>query len=313
MQAFFEKLFSGFYRGHPLYGSGFIEIRAWPSVGEKIPHRRFYPNIQAASKAVEALRASPEKLNIFFGVAPRSERAGTKESIRYVCCLWADLDGKRFASKQDALKSLDGFALSPSLVIDSGNGYHGYWLLKEPTAELARVEAINVGIAKALGGDHTHDVSRILRVPGTSNWKNPSNPKPVRIVQSRSHHYTLADFQDYEVMVNRPDALPSVCLDGTEPVNWDELEEDLDERFIRLIRYGLQGDRENLFAGDRSRMDMTVVCKLVDVGLSDAQIVGILTDPSLGISEKTLDKKGAARRAYLKTTIAKARRFVQQG
>lgn len=309
MQAFFEKLFSGFYRGHP----GFIEIRAWPSAGEKIPHRRFYPNIQSASKAVEVLRASPEKLNIFFGVAPRSERAGTKESIRYVCCLWADLDGKRFTSKQDALKSLDGFALSPSLVIDSGNGYHGYWLLKEPTAELARVEAINVGIAKALGGDHTHDVSRILRVPGTSNWKDPSNPKPVRIVQSRSHRYTLADFQDYEATVSRPDALPSVCLDATDPVNWDELEEDLDERFIRLIRYGLQGDRENLFAGDRSRMDMTVVCKLVDVGLSDAQIVGILTDPSLGISEKTLDKKGAARRAYLKTTIAKARRFVQQG
>ena len=309
MQAFFEKLFSGFYGGH----SGFIEIRAWPSVGDKIPHRRFYQNIPSASKAVEALRASPEKLNIFFGVAPRAERAGTKESIRYVCCLWADLDGKRFASKQDALKSLDGFALSPSLVIDSGNGYHGYWLLKEPTAELARVEAINVGIAKALGGDHTHDVSRILRVPGTSNWKDPNHPKPVRIVQSRSHRYTLTDFQDYEATVSRSDALPSVCLEATAPVNWVELEEDIDERFIRLIRYGLQGDRENLFAGDRSRMDMTVVCKLVDVGLSDAQIVGILTDPDLGISGKTLDKKGAARRAYLKTTIAKARRFVQQG
>ncbi|MBY0451204.1 MAG: hypothetical protein K2X01_11330 [Cyanobacteria bacterium] len=308
MQAFFEKLFSGFYRGH----AGYIELRAWPSSGEKIPYRRFYPNIRSASQAVEALRASPEKLNIFFGVAPRSERGGTKESIRFVSCLWADLDGKRFASKADALKSLEGFSLSPSLVIDSGNGYHAYWLLAEPTSELEKVEAVNAGIAQVLGGDKTHDVSRILRVPGTCNWKDPSNAKPVRIIQSRSHRYTLADFEGYVIQVIKPNPLPSVCLEETKPVDWDELEEDLDERFIRLIRHGIAGDTEGEFGGDRSRLDMSVVCKLVDVGLSDAEIVGILTDPSLGISDKTLDKKGAARRAYLRTTLSKARRFVQQ-
>lgn len=307
MQTFFEKLFSGFYRGH----AGYIELRAWPSSGEKIPYRRFYPNIRSASQAVEALRASPEKLNIFFGVAPRSERGGTKESIHFVTCLWADLDGKRFASKADALRSLEGFSLSPSMVIDSGNGYHAYWLLTEPTSELAKVEAINAGIAQVLGGDKTHDVSRILRVPGTCNWKDPANPKPVRILQSRSQRHALEDFEGYEAQISRRDPLPLVSLEEAEPVHWEDLEAELEERFIRLIRHGIAGDTEGEFNGDRSRLDMSVVCKLVDVGLSDAQIVGILTDPNLGISDKTLDKKGAARRAYLKTTIAKARRFVQ--
>lgn len=307
MRAFFEKLFSGFFRGHP----GFIEIRAWPS-DERVKHRRFCNGITAACHTIDYFSRSPEKLNIYFGVAPRSDRGGRKEHIHAVTCLWADLDGKHFGSKQDAYRSLEAFSMTPSLVVDSGNGYHAYWILKEPTTDLARVEAINLGIAQAIGGDRTYDITRILRVPGTSNWKDPTHPKPVRLIQCRSQTYTLADFDPYKAQISRPDALPSVCLDEVEPVNWSDLAEELDERYMRLIQLGIAGDTEGDFDGDRSRLDMTVVCKLVDIGLSDAQIVGIMTDPALGISEKTLDKRPYAQRAYLRTTIAKARRFVQE-
>jgi putative DNA primase/helicase len=305
MQAFFEKLFSGFFRGHP----GFIEIRAWASE-DAIKHRRFCNRIVSAAHTVEYFRRHPDKLNIYFGVAPRSERGGRKEHVQFATCLWADLDGKMFGSKSEALQSLQGFELTPSLVVDSGNGYHAYWLLDKPTSEVARVEALNLGIAQALGGDRTYDVTRILRVPGTTNWKDPTNPKPVRLIQSRNRVYSLDDFAPYQVAIARPEALPSVCLDAVEPVNWNEMEEDLDEKYIRWIRYGISGDRERQFDGDRSRLDMTVVCKLVDIGLSDGQIIGILTDPALGISEKTLDKRGEARRLYLEKTLSKAKRFV---
>ncbi len=307
MRAFLEKLFSGFFRGHP----GFIEIRAWPS-DERVKHRRFCGGIVSACQTIDHLSRSSEKLNIYFGVAPRNDRGGRKENIQAATCLWADLDGKHFGSKQDAYRSLESFSLTPLMVVDSGNGYHAYWLLKEPTNELARVEAINLGIAQAIGGDRTYDITRILRVPGTTNWKDPTQPKPVRLIQSRSQTYNLDDFKAYEAAITRPNALPPVRLDEVEPVNWPELAEDLDERYMRLIQLGIAGDRDGEFAGDRSRLDMTIVCKLVDIGLSDAQIVGILTDSDLGISDKTLEKRGYAQRAYLRTTIAKARRFVQE-
>ena len=59
---------------------------------------------------------------------------------------------------------------SPSTIIWSGNGVQALWRLEDGvTAE--EVEQINRGLIDAFGGDMgTHDVSRLLRVPGTVNY-----------------------------------------------------------------------------------------------------------------------------------------------
>lgn len=59
---------------------------------------------------------------------------------------------------------------SPSTITWSGNGVQALWRLEDGvTAE--EVEQINRGLIDALGGDKgTHDLSRLLRVPGTVNW-----------------------------------------------------------------------------------------------------------------------------------------------
>ena len=65
--------------------------------------------------------------------------------------------------------------MPPSVIIDSGNGLRPLWAVaREPlTPEaLARVEAENRAVEAALGAAGTHDVSRLLRLPGTMNFPN---------------------------------------------------------------------------------------------------------------------------------------------
>src|SRR5262245_17142965 len=41
---------------------------------------------------------------------------------------------------------------------------------------------------------------RILRVPGTLNWKQDDNPRPVRLLRCNDRRFSLLDFDDLPVM-----------------------------------------------------------------------------------------------------------------
>ena len=114
--------------------------------------------------------------------------------------LWADLDAKIHCSKQQSLMSLVRYSLPPSVVVDSGHGYHAYWRLREsvewPFARLAMI-----GIAKELKGDHVYDQARILRLPGTTNWKEPERPAPVRAIVFDTTN--IRDFSDFHRQTER--------------------------------------------------------------------------------------------------------------
>lgn len=73
----------------------------------------------------------------------------------------------------------------PSVIVRSGHGPHVYWLLDQPatTAEdFALVEAINERLRVRLGGDSAAtDITRVLRVPGTTHHKNPDRLLPCEI------------------------------------------------------------------------------------------------------------------------------------
>src|SRR5262249_13263482 len=57
------------------------------------------------------------------------------------------------------------------------------------------------GIASKIGGDHTKDLSRLLRVPGLLNRKDERNgrpPVPCELVEcDRGRRYPLADFEGF--------------------------------------------------------------------------------------------------------------------
>jgi transposase len=176
------------------------------------------------------------KANVFFGVLPRVDRyLDHAFQIRVVRVLWADLD---HCLPDEALRRISEARLpNPTVVIRSGSGVHLYWMLGEPfliddagapppvlsdkrgkyfidpaTGErvpLARFrDALSPkaqvaqqtlrGIAKAIGGDATFDLARLLRLPGTYNRKDERNgrtPVPCSITDYQpGRHYGFEEF-----------------------------------------------------------------------------------------------------------------------
>ena len=93
------------------------------------------------------------------------------------------------------------FSPPPTVIVFSGGGYHGYWKLKEPSDDLARVEAVNLAIAERVGGDNCHNIDRIMRLPGTVNIPNAKKqaagrgPTLAHVVKADwSLTYSLDDF-----------------------------------------------------------------------------------------------------------------------
>jgi hypothetical protein len=141
-----------------------------------------------------------EKEDIYFGVCSRDGRThnGTragKDNIENIPGVWCDIDFKE-VPKDLVAKRLKEFPLKPSIIVQSGGGAHIYWLLKEPAekSESKAVEDVNHRIAAYLGGDdNACDIARVLRVPGTHNYKYEP-PRPVKVSRHENLFYDIDDF-----------------------------------------------------------------------------------------------------------------------
>lgn len=94
--------------------------------------------------------------------------------INYYFC---DIDGGDKAEQMERIHN----TITPSMVIESKNGYHCYWKAKNATIEgFKRVEK---GIVKKLHADeHAVDLPRILRAPNFYHCKDPDNKFLIRVV-----------------------------------------------------------------------------------------------------------------------------------
>jgi hypothetical protein len=146
--------------------------------------------------------------NLYVAVATRNG-GGTKEHIREIPALWCDIDWKDL-SQPEAKRAVWDFPQRASLVVESGGGYHVYWRLKEPGTrqDILRVEMLNRQIASYLKGDmQATDASRILRLPGTLNFKYKP-PRQVKVVWQTGLDWNLEDLAD---------ALPAAPQLSSEP------------------------------------------------------------------------------------------------
>lgn len=177
-------------------GSPRAEIRAYVPLlaGEAQPHellelrfrfqaggmaRRFYPATRPAG-LVEAITRLGSRCDVYVGCAPRTRRSGGRDAIDRAWVLWAECD------LPAARAALEAFAPAPTLVVASGSphGRHAYWQLTEPV-DVDALEDANRRLADALGADPACvDAARILRPPGTQNFKR-DEPQPVWIALHR--------------------------------------------------------------------------------------------------------------------------------
>lgn len=95
----------------------------------------------------------------------------------------------------------------PSVIIDSGGGYHCYWLLREtvPLDATNRndVQVIQNGWVKVVGGDPgAADLRRVLRVPGTYNCKAAFGAESPQVSFIKTDFDLLYDYHELEEVVN---------------------------------------------------------------------------------------------------------------
>jgi len=121
--------------------------------------------------------------NVYFGVNPtihpvQGAGMASHDDVRGVIALHVDLDPRlhtnRIGERRRMLSRLRRYSPPPSIIVDSGAGYHGFWLLdreyeKIDPASGYSLELFNVRLARQLDGDFCHHINGLMRVPGMIN------------------------------------------------------------------------------------------------------------------------------------------------
>lgn len=259
--------------------------------------------------------AAREHANIFFGVCPRLGDRGKFDAawqIRTVRALWADVD---HTTPTAALGLCDKAGLPiPSIVVNSGNGVHLYWLLDQPlliddaadppppvliewtekdgkrlpqryfegpggqkvwlnggrgapplSPKAQLVQNILQGIASAIGGDHTHDLARILRVPGTWNRKDGRNGRAPTLANldycNSSRRYSLGQFEQFAAAspaAQQRDLIAKVPLPVVKPLTATRR-----DKLNQLLAICAIAP-----AGTRSERDFDLCCYAIKAGIA---------------------------------------------
>ena len=136
-----------------------------------------------------------ENRDVYFALATFKEK-GSREASNslFLRSIFIDMDG--YASKKEAVTALSKFLSKTGLdvfgtpyIVSSGGGVHCYWPFTEeidattwkPLAEnfkrLCKQEGLDIDMTV------TADVSRVLRIPGTANFKEKyETPRPVKVL-----------------------------------------------------------------------------------------------------------------------------------
>lgn len=159
---------------------GYLEIRTLPD------RRQYWLTSPVLSQEILDLQT-----NVFFGVGLRSRKEGTADAVSCLPAIWVDMDAKDFGSDMAACaqRLWDGFQWHA--IVRTGGGFHAYRRLAVPARTLEEKQlCVNAmkGLAQKLGGDRAAtDIARILRVPGTRNYKYAPSREVVIKYQNWEH------------------------------------------------------------------------------------------------------------------------------
>ena len=134
------------------------------------------------------LEASKAGKNAYYAMASfKDASARTQGNVAWLKAFWLDVDCKDkdplkdYASKDAGIVAISQFCERQSLprptIVDSGNGWHVYWVLEEaidkatwqPVAEMLKVLCLQDGLR--IDPACTADAARILRIPNTNNYR----------------------------------------------------------------------------------------------------------------------------------------------
>ena len=174
--------------------NGLLCIAFIDRLGKKKDYSEVFFNYPAdLPNVLTSIKNSLDKqLEVYFCPHLFLEKKRTKENVAYTHCAWADLD---YCDPENLL-------IEPSVVIESSpERYQAYWIFKE-NCDPDDAENISQRIAYKHadeGADRSGwDLTQLLRVPLTYNYKYDNSPI-VKIIKANRNEYTLKEFdEEYE-------------------------------------------------------------------------------------------------------------------
>lgn len=260
--------------------------------------------------------------------APRAKRPHARHAAA-IPGVWADIDvvggpddppGKLLAPDVDAALEIANGILTPTVLVHSGYGVQAWWLLEEPWSlegEDARGQAgrmvqgwqrllRNAALDKGFGLDPTHDLARLMRLPGTLNNKGPDGTTaPVRVLEDDGPRYPMEEIAGYAIAAAPPQQASKVNLGSNRrfPVRKFDALRDNHESFRGTWEHTLR-DRKTK-GWSMSEYDLALASMAVNAGWSDDEVAELIAEHRRKHNGE--DDPKAARTDYLERTIARAR------
>lgn len=282
--------------------------------------------------------------NIYFSVNTvkgKINSKANKEDISSAEWLHVDIDpadGQDIKEERErALSSLTDRlpkgVPEPTAIVFSGGGFQAFWKLKKPVqidgdiAKAEEFELYNKRLEQIFGGDHCHNVDRIMRLPGTVNVPDAKKRKKGRVeelamlLQFTKNEYDLEDFKkaasvqissngsgrdagDYGAGLDIPGNVERV-QDLSELDQWN-----VPDRVKIIVAQGMHPEQPKKDDNSRSAWLFDCVCSLIRCGVPDAVVYSLITDSDWGIASSVVELKGGADK-YARRQIKRAKEYCE--
>jgi hypothetical protein len=294
----------------------------------------WFKDTDAATAYVQANRARDVYLGVALSPADhgphvRLKIEGGERKPSSIVALWSDVDilnpghkKRNLAPSAEDAKSILFPELLPSMVVHSGGGLQPWWIFKEPwrlesEEEIRRAGALATRWIRAIRAraaargwdiDSVGDLTRVLRVPGTSNCKIPGHPRPVQLIDINDRRYNPTELEWYLDTIGAPlVANRTALVISGEKLTYSTDAEPPFQKFQALcdaepkFKASWDHKRRDLKDQTASAYDMALANIAVQAGWLDQEIANLLIAHRRRFNE---DLK--LRDSYYNTTIARA-------
>lgn len=194
----------------------------YTAVCHRALHGQFHSSVVESENAMARVESLPEPVDVWFSVNPTAGPVrvgggrGGSEAVTRWAALVLDVDVKEsgFLDLEEAHGFVDAVSAlihtRPSVVIHSGHGLQPVWPLENcdlrTEEDLAKASVLSrrfdrlarmVASDSSAHMDNVSDLARVIRVPGTTNWKDTLNPVPVYAVSDSGGPLTVDQIGEF--------------------------------------------------------------------------------------------------------------------